>query len=650
MIRYPIQNQWKQDNSGELFGDISQSYSINLDENGIVKVSNKSVSIYSSAEDADFDTPLSMFVFDSNYFILTADDPFSLSSDLTVSQIAGAPSDISNNSDAVPWNGRAYVTTNDDLVYWNASSWTTGIKTLTAGVEHPLEVFENRNSLTIGNGNTVLQIDTAHSDLSTLTLPSRYRITCIKYAQNNVFVGTRSLNGTEAKIFIWDGSSTSAGNGYGVGADWVFSIEEHDGGVVAVTSAGQLLGFTGGGFSQLSDTVSSNFPVYYTKYRWNDTSSDSRRIQRRGLKSDGDILYILIDGAVSSGDDYFYLPNQPSGLWCFDKTVGLYCRNLCTDDPLQTIAVSSLSSDTLTLASSINATTGEPVLISNVGSLTGISQRETYYIIKVSSTEIKLAYTPQKARDGEAISLGGSSGTAEVKIIGYTNYGHRYLPTGTVGCVTTVDYKIGSSAGSIFNEIVGTDIMWGFTYDSVSHLNVLSSGSNVGGFISSKISLDEASTGISHISVKSPSTLLSGEYIKVKHKHENISDFPTKSISGTYSHDMAIGSTSFYLDDINSDMNINLITGNGAGISKSVDTVDGDEILLKESVSNISSSDTIIFNVDNFKNLGSITNTKFPKLGVKKTSSSEHTFMVEMYGVNVRLEKILIENSQRTKL
>lgn len=639
MITIPNNRKWTQTNSGDVFGSLNSTFNVNFDKEGNIQISPKTVSIYSTSDDSDFDLPLAFVYYGGSYFILTADDPFELSSDLAIAQIVGAPADITSGSDAVAWQGRVYVTTNDDLIYWNGSSWTTGLKTTTAGVAHPLEVFENKNYIAVGDANQVHLLNTSHSAISgtPLVIPSDYEITCLKYFQSNLYIGTRTTNGTEAKIFVWNGAGATAQFAYGSGSTWVFALEEYKGSIVAVNSSGQLLQYSGGGFTPLA-----NFPVYYTKYIWSDLSQDTFRVNKNGMKSSGDILYINIDGSVAFRNSFTYIHNQPSGVWCYDPNVGLYCRHLCTDDSLLSLSVSSLSSSTLTLSSSINATTGEPILISDVGSITGIDVRNTYYIIKVSANTVKLATTPANALDGDNITLGGSAGTATVRVVEYSNYGTRYFNTGSAGAIGIIESAVGTYSGAIFNEIVPTDIIWGYSDATTSYLNVLSSASNIGGFVLNKAWSNNMTDSFSRLGIKYNNINLDTDSIIVKSKSRDVFGLPTDLVDGTYSTASAIGTSSDLVNQAEVGFNIDIVTGSASGQSASINSFSGGEFGLDKTVY-ATSSDDVSFVVNNFKKKATITDGNHKVIHLEETSPWIQV-MVELRGKNVAIEEIYISN------
>lgn len=627
----PSQRQWSVDNSGDVFGSLAMCKNVIFDERGYIKVAPKAVSIYSNSDNADFERPLSIFSFSGDYFILTSGSCFSLGPDLAISEIASSPS-TSNQSDAVAWQDKAYVSLATNLQSYDGSSWSSNLKSLTSAVAHPLEVMSNFSGghLVVGNGNTVLRLDTSHNTVVTLTLNSIYEVTCLKYFQNNLYIGTKTNKGRDAKMFIWNGSGTNAQSEVSSGSNWIFSLEEYDSSIVAVTSEGQLRRYSGGGFTDLA-----NFPVYYTRYRW---TKGQTKVQRRGMKVDGDLIYINMQGAVSNVDDYYYIPEQPSGVWCYDPSVGLYCRHLSTTDPLLSVNVSSVSSSVLTLASSIRATTGEPIYLDAAGSLTGVTANTTYYVIKVSDTTIKLATTPANAHNGVSVTIGGSAGAASVKVVSYTQYGEPFYEgePGAIGLVYTDPNSV-----PIFPELTRTTLIWGHEKDSSYYLNCLTTASNVGSFVTRKVWSPEVSDSFQKLFVKFANLFLDSEKIVFKTRSSDIYGLPTMAVDGTFSTNQMVGSGSDLKSQVVDGNNLNILTGNGAGRSFEI-TVDGDEFALDQSVPSASSSNALTFNVDNFKKKTVATNVD--DLNYKEVTvgdgASWNQVMVELQGQNIKIEEI----------
>lgn len=635
MIRIPSDRRWTQSNASDVFGTLSSTYNVQFDQEGYATLSPKSVSIYSGSDDSDFRLAQSIFYFDSGYFILTPGECFQIDSRLAVSKIAGAPNDLTTNSDALVWQSRAYVTTQDDLVYWSGSAWTTGLKTL-AAKPHPMAVMGNfaNGHLVIGNGNTVLRLDTSHNTVVTLTLNDDYQVETLKYFNNNLYIGTKATSGGDAKMFVWNGSGTSAQSEFTAGANWIFSIGEYKSSVIAITSEGQLIRFTGGGFEALA-----SLPVYHTNYRW---TNGAPRVHRRGLAVDGDVVYINIQGAVSyKTDDYYYLHNQPSGIWCYDQKVGLYARHLSTTDALLTINVSSLSSDTLTLASATNAVTGEPILVRENGSLTGVSDNTLYYIIRVSSTEVKLATTRANAIAGNAITLGGAATSATVQIVGYEEYGAMY-DSGDAGCIGVIGFD--GTSPRVFPDIIYHLIMWGYSPDGgIEYLNALSPASNVGGFTTSKIWSSQVTDVFQKLFVKTRGVYTDTDTMYVRSLEKDTFGLPSEAIEGTWSSTRVLGTADEAINQASVGDTVTIISGGGAGLSAQIVSITGDELELDRTFDMVASAEAVTFVITGFKQNGVVTEN--PQSIPLSGPASRVQLSVELKGQGVAVEELQLVNN-----
>lgn len=224
-----------QPNNSDLFGNLHYSKSINLDEEGYIKLSSRAVSLISEADDSNFDLPASFGRWSSGSFtIATTDNPYDLILSTDTISIAR---DTDSDGDAAPsmsfdttgvwFNNKWHITTATKLYNKTigTGNWDdTSITGLTSGVYHPLEVFRNKNNLAVGNGNTVRLYDTSYSLIKTLTLPADYEIVGLKYSSYKLGIITRLASAVagqnqEAFFFTWDGATTEAGTGYPVGSD-----------------------------------------------------------------------------------------------------------------------------------------------------------------------------------------------------------------------------------------------------------------------------------------------------------------------------------------------------------------------------------------------------------------------------------------------
>ena len=498
MFRLP-RDRWKADYSSDLFGDFVAGQNLDFDNEGYLSLAPKPVNIFNQDDDADFSRVFAIQYLDNatadGYFVLTRDDAFllTLNDGPTASALTSGNIWVNTSPDALVWQGLVFVSgyNGTTIRSWDGSTFTERVTGLTSTVPQPLCVFENRNELAVGNANTVKTYNTSYTLQTTLTLPSDYNVITMRWEENKLFIGTRHLHGGDAKIFVWNGAGTSAQAGYSVRCARVYSLCNYKNGIVAVVSSGQILRWTGGGFTPLKDAlgVEANFPVWYENRLWQDEDAGTASIGKvydRGTISDGDLIYFNVSSQVASNESDVLLKNFPSGIWVFDPQVGLYHKALSTGDKIQNVAVSSVASSVLTLASAVHTETGEPIFIEAVGSLTGISANQTYYAIKVTTTTFKLAYSPADAYAGDFITLGGSAGVATITVAKNTQIGSVFdSEAGAISLLAPED------VGDTFTL---TPIIWGTrtwktgdvdaTYDSI---NVLSQANNVGYFVTPKI-------------------------------------------------------------------------------------------------------------------------------------------------------------------
>jgi hypothetical protein len=270
-MRIPPNNQWKQANSSDLFGSVYATKNIDFDQEGYARLSSRMVSVMSEDTDAQFNLPISIGRTDEDDFnIVTEDEPFAgtispISISVTEESASNNPA-TTEDSDGL-WFHNLWVVTEDNDVHYKAANgdWTDTNLTLTTSVSHAMEVFKNRNSLCIANGNVVKQYTESggsFTNTTDLTIPSDYEVIGLAYANNRMGVITKLASGItgqnqDAFFFVWSGATTSAEGGYPIGSDMAAGIFPYMGSWVVVSRAGQLLYFNGGGFTVLTSKTSS---------------------------------------------------------------------------------------------------------------------------------------------------------------------------------------------------------------------------------------------------------------------------------------------------------------------------------------------------------------------------------------------------------
>lgn len=476
-MRVPSNSQWTQTNSGSIFGVLHSCYGIQFDEAGVLKLGQRPVIYYGAEQDADFGYLLAIAYYSNTYVFLTDDEMFHgdlNANNLTKLTNANA---YGTGSDMLVCYSRLYVTGQTTVDYTtNLSSFSSAGITITTGKHHPMCVFDSQPTykLAIGNNNTVTLYDSSHAAASdVLTLPAEHEVTSIRYRNGYLYVGTKHLQGSNANVYIWNGSGSAAQYSVDAGSHWVFSMTEYGASVAFINSAGQLQQING-----TTPAPLAALPVYYTTQLWQGSTglNPGGRVFNRGMVSDGQRIFISLNGETV-GDQVL---GMYSGLWCFDPAVGLYNRAIVPAYRVSNTAPSSLSGNTLTMAADIDAETGDPIHIGNPGSLTGITDQETYYIIKIAANQIQLAQTRADAHNGIPITLGGSVGVAETRHPVLDGIGDLY----------------GSFQGAVatFSPLEQPDKMWGggILFGGKADLGnyalcALSPAQNVGSFTLQKV-------------------------------------------------------------------------------------------------------------------------------------------------------------------
>lgn len=514
--------------STDLFGNLSRTRNLDFNRPGYLSLARKPYVLYSETEDVDFETPLAILSDDDKYYVVTSENNFSidpLTSAVAVSElITGTPPTNGFQSDGVFFNGELHVSGTTAIHSLSSGgSWAQDYTGLSASYPHPLCVSEHQQYLAVGNGNTVRLLSTAYALITTLTIPSDHVVTWIRWRANLLWIGTRNIQGGEAKVFLWNGSGTAAQSGYGVGSEWAFSGCNYDArSTIAVVSAsGQLLYFNGSGFVPLRDDAGNEmaFPVYYLGVPWGSSAATSNllgKVASRGMEARGSRIYMVVDSSIefTNGGTPDYLPNFPGGLWVFDPAVGLYHKAGVDHKKYASVTFSSLSNNTLTMSAAQVYETGDPVEITAVGSLTGDIDDIIYYAIKVSSTEIKLALTPQQALAGDNITITGSVTSATMVMNVYESVGAP-KPGRTGGICLVKAAGLARFTGS--EVIYGSDVVLpsGTRIGAVMSLGM---GKNVGSFVTSRIQASAILDAFAHFVSKFGDLNIPSRKIVVKYR------------------------------------------------------------------------------------------------------------------------------------
>lgn len=457
-MKIPSNKQWTQDNSGDTRGTLGSTTNMSMDMSGKAMLSRKAVNILGTRDDSDFGFPLAITYFDNQYVCLTDDKLFTFNfPSYTIEQLTWPPA-VGLNSDAVVFNNLYTITTDTSVYTWNGGTlsgdWVNRSVALTSSVPHPIDVFGKK--LAIGNGNKVELINTAYVTTITLTLPTEHQVTTIRAVNNYIYIGTKNLNGGNARVYVWNGDSEDFDYECEVGASWVFSMTPYLSSVVAVTSQGQLGYVSGTTFQELA-----GLPVYYQPHsRWQGSGglTLNGKVFNRGMVTVGDTVYMNIEGDVDSE----FMPDMKSGIWVYDPSVGLYHRTSGSYDGVVSDNNLSVSDNTITTSANHNLKTGDSVVLNTTSGIGGVDTDTPLYVTVISDNELKLSLSRKAVKKQNYISLSGTPSASDVLVYAQnTDFGLSDTTSGAIASTTyseTPHPNMTSEIiwGSRFSEVDGT--------------------------------------------------------------------------------------------------------------------------------------------------------------------------------------------------
>lgn len=664
MIRIPSENKrFSQANQSDLFGNIHITKNVMFDDEGYLTLSPSSRSAMDESVDTDWNNPaVVLFSSDFGYFIETWEEPFSVQEEI----LTAYPSQITDanhpngalSSDAVWFGGLMPVSEDNDVHYYDpaANSWTDTNISLTAANtnQHQLVHFVSLNALAVVDTNTIKlyasPLTATPTLITTLTIPSDFKITSACYKNQNLYIGTRHMFGGHAYLYVWNGLGTSAGQAYEVESNMIFSVCPYLGGIALLTGNGSLLSFNGGNFSTLD-----NFPIYYTDQSVSDETNAS--MYKNIMKASGDILYILFS---NENNDTNRLIDQPDGVWCYDPKVGLYHRFSLSNAlvNIETINTSAVNTTTNEITVVTAPPTGTEVVYTDSGGteIGGLTDDVKYFTIKVNATTIKLATTLANANAGTAIDLTGTGGNTQ-KLIFYPNidFGQYFVERTT--CLTTIERPV-------TNRIYGTEIIWGaevIRRDSTNDygtLGTVSDGVEARGyFISPKSFSRDVTDNYNHIALKySPfQSELDKIIIKYRTKDDMMKYVNLSGWDITWTSSTTFTTTQSDWADAVAGNEIEVLRGAAGGLLAHISTITENAgtytVTIDETYANYASGDVSKAVFRNWTKLVTITQDSpeyatgmWQKQLGPKLNGKFLQVKVELRGVRTRIEELNINN------
>lgn len=679
MIKIPnSEKRFIQPNNSDLFGNLHYTKNINFDEEGYLKLSPRSVNIIDATFNTNFNIPLAFGRQQSGaFYIPTTDESFKVQIDNSTTT---SLQDADNGGVAVPtcsfdthavwWQNRWYVTNNTELNYKTPASgdWTNvGITALTSGYMHALEVFRNKQSLCISNGNTVRLYDTTHTLTLTLTIPSDYEIISIKYNNNKVAVITKLSDtvagqNSNAFFFLWDGATTSAGQGFDIGSDGIVGIIAYKSSWVVLTRTGQVLYFNGGGFEEIF-----SLQTYYQNKTWGD--SINRESFGDLMVVDGSNIYFNINNSLKpfGSKDEVYIPSQPGGVLCYDPKVGLHHKFSPSISEATFLTVGSADINTTSniftrtsgyLHTGAIPATGNPIkyLYDSTAPIGGLSTGMVYFIIKHTTNTFSLASTYQDAIDGNKIDITSTGATVNTFMaLNVVDYGAtRMARTGGIGLVEMNTHALDTMifGGEYYQKTAVGDIEY--------LCSIIIGFKNIGYAVTAKVLSNEINDVYQKLYIKYR-PLKPTDSIIVKEKTKDIIGLPvttpqasthcTWSDSNTFTTTADLSEAYTYINTTGGECEVEIISGSGAGQLSRVSSMSYSAptytVNLEETVDGVSTSDVCDVVIENWKVIGTITSADvdgYVELA-SGTVSKWAKYKLELRGDNVTIEEIQIVNT-----
>lgn len=678
---------WTQPNNSDKFGSLAYSKNINLDEEGYIKLSPRTIRLMDDARlPAEFGLPLAIGRYGKgSYQVAGANASGDKNWSLLVSETQNTWADstgtneptLTTDSSAVWFQGDWHASTATAIVSYPASgaaeNWTSRVTGLTSGKNHKLCVFQNRVSLCAANGNEVKQYDSSYANTVDLTIPSDYEIVGMAYNSGLLGVITRlSHDGTvgqdqEAMFYTWDGAADSANSHVKVGSDSTLFVAPYKSSFVILNKNGELLYWNGGGFDELA-----SFPFYFSDADLFDNASTPATLTAQGdapMVVDGDTIYISIGTKLNpiGRDGENALPNSPSGVWCYDPAVGLYHRYSpsVSNGYVNFVSGANINTSTNTLVASAGSfgletipATGNIARLTTTAGIGGLSINKDYYIIRVSSTDFKLATTKENALNGIAIDItSATAGNNYFWMYDLVDYGSAlYDIAGAIA-------KTGNDTMVYTSIVVGGRLALPTTLAATDSICVaVPFLENRGYFVISKLQARGIADKYQKVYI-SYKPLDTNDAIIVKYKPRDVLGLPLASPQEAHSNSHAewtstkefytssdLSLAKAYLDGAGGNhLEIEFIAGAGSGQAVRILSISDPEdgvysVVLEEDVLGASSGRGSYFIIDNWKVLKSVTATTQTNDGILEVPVGDnHKWFftkVELRGYDTTVELV----------
>lgn len=344
-----------QPNRGEVLGNVFMSHGVDFTtEPGRIIPSPTLKNIFDYNDDNDFDNPLSSYEFYNSQWWGVGDVMLKSTTGFPDSawaqdNISGSPTGDWKEMDGEVFDGNLLVSgvgaSQDDIYAFSGSAWsswwkgtlaqsaldTTYFKPIKVGATGRIYILDDQQK--VYNVTTAAAVSTTGNgtlDFSATT----YKLICMEPSSSRMWFGGTDTSRGVAIVVEWDMSlnSATANKIHTLQGRAVQAIAVWNDTPIAVLSTGELYIFNGSYFEPIQGARLPH-PGFGFTYKGELSGSDT-------LTVDGGIIHPngwdIIDGyphfffntkiVNASGTEFPGMWNAPSGIYCYDPQVGLYCR------------------------------------------------------------------------------------------------------------------------------------------------------------------------------------------------------------------------------------------------------------------------------------------------------------------------------------
>lgn len=404
---------WVCTQNNDKLPDIVNSFNINLDKEGYVRLSKRTVQLINNDANSNYDLPLGIYETGySEFYVATDEDCFDFdlvatagSWNITEDTSTDNPSGDVDSSTCIFGGDMVYTESTDvHTLNLTTGTWTDRAVTLTTGKRHPCANFKSKNWLAIADGNTILTYTSAYASGTTCTIPAGEEIVAVAYNAGYLGFATLSEYGG-GTFYVWDGNQTAANYAYSVGSNRVFWITPYKNTFVLMTGELQLLYWTPSGLLPLEA-----MPLYYTQGGANDRRNVYNYCIPNSVTTLGDTILFNHTADNENVDEFNqpFMMNNAGGIYCYDPIAGIYHKYAHSGAQIiqNKFANTAINTTDNTITVTTAPATGTPCYLHDAtGDIGGLMGGVTYYIINVNATTVKLATTRANAVAGTAIDI-----------------------------------------------------------------------------------------------------------------------------------------------------------------------------------------------------------------------------------------------------